>query len=54
MFRAHVLVVRRTKIVVYSLWYQHTYRWLSRAQIERGLDVFHSIGGLLVKFMSIN
>ena len=25
MFRAHVLIVRRTKIVLYSLWYHHTY-----------------------------
>ena len=25
MFRAHVLIVRRAKIVLYSLWY-HTYR----------------------------
>jgi len=38
MFRAHVLKVRRTKIVLYSLWYHHTYRWPSGAQIERGLD----------------
>ena len=34
MFRAHVLIVRRAKIVLYSLWYHHTYRWPSRAQIE--------------------
>jgi len=41
MFRAHVLIVRRAKIVLYSLWCHHTYRWLSRAQIERGLlDIF--------------
>ena len=26
MFRAHVLIVRRAKIVLYSLWYHHTYR----------------------------
>ena len=24
------------KIVLYSLWYHHTYRWLSGAQVERG------------------
>ena len=24
MFRAHVLIVRRSKIVLYSLWYHHT------------------------------
>ena len=26
------------KIVLYSLWYHHTYRWLSGAQVERGLQ----------------
>ena len=31
MFRAHVLIVRRVKIVLYSLWYHHTYRWPSGA-----------------------
>ena len=41
MFRAHVFIVRRAKIVLYILWYHHTYRWLSRAQIERGLDGMH-------------
>ena len=28
---------QEVKIVLYSLWYHHTYRWLSRAQAERGL-----------------
>ena len=32
MFRAHVLIVRRAKLVFYSLWYHHTYRWPSRAR----------------------
>jgi hypothetical protein len=27
------------KIVLYSLWYHHTYRWPSCAQVERGLPV---------------
>ena len=36
MFRAHVLIARRAQIVLYSIWYHHTYRWPSRAQIERG------------------
>ena len=40
MFRAHVLIVRRAKIVLYSLWYHHTYRWPSVAQIERGLNLY--------------
>jgi len=26
MFRAHVLIIRRTKIALHSLWYHHTYR----------------------------
>ena len=33
----HVLIVRRSKIVLYSLWYNHTCRWPSSAQVERGL-----------------
>ena len=31
MFRAHVLIVTRANIVLDSLWYHHTYRWLSGA-----------------------
>ena len=33
MFRAHVLIIRRSK-----LHYHHTYRWPSRAQVERVLS----------------
>ena len=29
---------QEVKIVLYSLWYHHTYRWPSRAQVERGLE----------------
>jgi len=29
---------QEVKIVLYSLWYHHTYRWLSRAQVERVLS----------------
>jgi hypothetical protein len=29
---------QEAKIVLYSLWYHHTYKWLSRAEVERGLD----------------
>ena len=28
---------QEVKRVLYSLWYHHTYRWPSRAQVERGL-----------------
>ena len=27
---------QEVKIVLYNLWYHHTYRWPSRAQVERG------------------
>ena len=27
---------QEAKIVLYNLWYHHTYRWPSRAQVERG------------------
>ena len=37
MFRAPCAHRREIKIVLYSLWYRHTYRWPSRAQVERGL-----------------
>jgi hypothetical protein len=32
MFRAPCPHRQKVKIVLYSLWYHHTYRWLSRAQ----------------------
>jgi len=38
MFRAPCAHRQEGKIVLYSLWYHHTYRWPSRAQIERVLD----------------
>ena len=31
-FEHHELIVRRSKIVLYSLWYHHTYRWPSGAR----------------------
>ena len=39
-FEHHVVIVRRSKIVLYSLWYHHTYRWPCRAQVERGLSTY--------------
>jgi len=30
---------RGVKIVLYSIWYQHTYRWPSDVQVERGLNL---------------
>jgi hypothetical protein len=35
---------QEAKIVLYSLWYRHTYWWPSRAQIERGLYLVHQVG----------
>jgi len=32
---------QEVKIVLYSLWYRHTYRWPSAAQVERGLVGMH-------------
>jgi len=29
---------QEVKIVLYSLWYHHTYRWPSRARVERVLS----------------
>ena len=31
---------QEAKIVLYSLWYHHTYGWPSRAQVQRGLVVY--------------
>jgi hypothetical protein len=28
---------QEARIVLYNLWYHHTYRWPSSAQVERGL-----------------
>jgi len=36
MFRAPCAHRQEAKIVLYSLWYHHAYRWLSGAQVERG------------------
>jgi len=36
-FFEHMCSSSGGKIVLYSLWYHYTYRWPSRAQIERGL-----------------
>jgi 5-methylcytosine-specific restriction endonuclease McrA len=42
MFRALCAHHQVVKIVLYSIWYHHTCRWLSGAQVERGLkDLVH-------------
>jgi len=35
MFRALCAHHQEVKIVLYSIWYHHTYRWPSGAQVER-------------------
>ena len=32
--------LQEVTIVLYNLWYHHTYRWPSGAQVEKGLDPF--------------
>jgi len=39
MFRALCDHHQEVKIVLYSIWYHHTYRWPSGAQNERGLNL---------------
>ena len=36
-FRALYAYHQEVKIVLYSIWYYHTYRWPSLAQVESGL-----------------
>ena len=36
MLRAPCAHHQEVKILLYSLWYHHTYRWTSGAQVERG------------------
>ena len=38
MFRALCAHHQEVKIVLYSIWYHHTYRWPSGAQVESGLS----------------
>jgi len=43
MFRALRAHHQELKIVLYSIWYRHTCRWASRAQVESGLVGMHGI-----------
>ena len=36
------------KIVLYSLWYHHTYRWPSGAQVESGLRMGRPPTGVMI------
>ena len=42
MFRALCAHRQEIKIVLYSIWYHHTCRWPSGAQVERGEERFLS------------
>jgi len=42
MFRALCTHHQEVKIVLYSIWYHHTCRWPSGAQVESGLEAVHS------------
>ena len=41
MFRALCAHHQEVRIVLYSIWYHHTCRWSSGAQVERGLVPVH-------------
>ena len=47
-FEHHVLIVRRAKIVLYSLWYHHTYRWPPRAQSSLNLCTGRPPTGVMI------
>jgi len=38
MFQALCAHHQEVKILLYSIWYLHTCRWPSRAQVERGIE----------------
>ena len=40
MFRAPCAHRQEVKIVLYSIWYHHTYRWPSRAQVVNGTATY--------------
>ena len=48
MFQALCAYHWDVKTVLYSLWYHHTYRWSSGAQVERGIIIkqnfVHQVG----------
>jgi hypothetical protein len=41
---------QEAKIVLYSLWYHHTYRWPSRAQVETATYKCDDTRGCIVNF----
>ena len=54
MFRAHVLIVRRAKIILYSFWYHHTEtsEWSKITKIIKMIKIqFYKYEYMVVKFM---
>ena len=54
MFRVHALIVRRAKIVLYSLWYHHTEKseWPKITKIIKIIKIkFYKYEHMVVKFM---
>ena len=53
MFRAHVLIIRRAKIVLYSLWYHHTEtsEWSKITKIIKIIKIqFYKYEHMVVKY----
>jgi len=50
MFPALCVHHQEDKIVLYSIWYHHTYRWPSGAQVERGLSECDDTRCCIVQF----
>jgi len=56
MFRVHVLIVRRAKIVLYSLWYHRTERseWSKITKIIKIIKIqFYKYEHMVVKFVNL-
>ena len=53
MFRAPCAHRQEVKIVLYSIWYHHTYRWPSGAQVERGQVGMHALQPVLFVVCSV-
>jgi len=47
-FEHYWLIIKRAKIVLYSIWYHHTCRWPSGAQVERGLYTGRPPTGVMI------
>jgi len=48
MFRALYAHHQEVKIVLYSIWYHHTYRWPSGAQVEKEVSTGRPPTGVVI------